>query len=138
VGESGGGGGGAEDANIAAVILNRARTNYGGHGTGIEDQLTARNQFQAVTGTANNGRQPNSGFANPSEQQIARATNNILSQLSGASNTWLNFTAYDVRAYGPGTDINFRNRALRDPNHRVIGNRGDRGGTIFFSDRPGL
>lgn len=134
VGESGGGGGGAEDANIAAVILNRARTNYGGHGSGIEDQLTARNQFQAVTGSSANSNRPNEGFANPSEQQIARATNNILSQISGASTTWLNFTAYDVRAYGPGTNIEFRNRALRTPGHRVVGNRGERGGTIFFTD----
>lgn len=137
VGESGGGGAGAEDANIAAVILNRARLNSGGHGTGIEDQLRARNAFQAVTGTRANGRQPNQGFANPSQQQIARVTNNILSQLSGANNTWLNFTAYDVRAYGPGTNIEFRNRALRTPGHRVVGNRGERGGTIFFTDRPG-
>jgi hypothetical protein len=137
VGESGGGGGGAEDANIAAVILNRARLNSGGHGTGIEDQLRARNAFQAVTGTSANGRQPSEGFANPSQQQIARVTNNILSQLSGANNTWLNFTAYDVRAYGPGTNIEFRNRALRTPGHRVVGNRGERGGTIFFTDTGG-
>jgi hypothetical protein len=129
VGESGGGGGGAEDANIVAVILNRARANYGGHGTGIRDQLYAANQFQAVTGTSTNGRQPNSGFANPSQQQIARSTNNVLSQLSGANRTWLNFTAYDTRAYGPGTDIGFRTRALQDPNHRVVG------GTIFFTAR---
>lgn len=136
VGESGGGGGGAEDANIMAVILNRARANYGGHGTGISDQLYASRQFQAVTGTANNPR-GNQGFTNPTEQQIARATNSILSQLSNANRTWLNFTAYDVRAYGPGTNIEFRNRALRTPGHRVVGNRGERGGTIFFTDTGG-
>jgi hypothetical protein len=131
VGESGGGGAGAEDANIAGVILNRARTNFNGYGRGIEDQLRAGSQFQAVTGTKANGNQPNPGFANPNQQQIARATNNILSGISGADKSWMNFTAYNPAAYGAGTNINFRTEGLNTPGRRVIG------GTIFFTQRPG-
>lgn len=129
IGESGGGT--QEDAAIASVILNRAKTNYGGHG-GIEGQLYAKNQFQAVTGTKTTG--ASQGYTNPTPQQIARATNNILNNLSQyQSQGWLNFTAENPAAYGPGTVASFRTRALNTPGNQVLGTGANK--TIFFTDR---
>jgi len=132
IGESGGGD--QEDAAVASVILNRARSNFGGAGTSIEGQLYARNQFQAVTGTRATGASRN--FTDPNPQQIARATNNILTNLSRYQNVgWTNFTAYNPAAYGPGTDASYRTRALNTPGNQVLG-RGTNS-TIFFKEGGG-
>lgn len=132
VGESGAGGGGAEDANIVAVILNRARTNFRGYGTGIEDQLYALNQFQAVTGENNSG--GNRGFNNPSQQQIARTVNNILNSLGSASRTWDGFVATDPEAYA-GTRRGVEGgRRLIAAIRAAPGSR-DIGGTVFFDSK---
>ena len=132
VGESGAGGGGAEDANIVAVILNRARTNFGGYGTGIEDQLYALNQFQAVTGENNSG--GNRGFNNPSQQQIARTVNNILNSLGSANRTWDGFVATNPEAYA-GTRRGVEGgRRLIAAIRAAPGSR-DIGGTVFFDSK---
>ena len=121
-GESGGNS--SEDAAIAGVILNRVKS--GRYPNSVEGVLYQKNQFQAVTGTAND-RSPNQGFANPTQQQIARATNNILNNLPKVNNTWLNFTSNNPAAYGPGTDPSFLTRARNTPGAQVIG------GSIFFT-----
>lgn len=125
-GESGGAPG--EDAGVAGVIFNRVRS--GRYPAGVEGVLYQQNQFQAVTGTsASPG--PSSSFSNPSPQQIARASQNILNNIGNVNKTWLNFTSNNPAAYGPGTDINFLNRARSTPGAQIIG------GTIFFTDRGG-
>jgi hypothetical protein len=132
VGESGAGGGGAEDANIVAVILNRARTNFRGFGTGIEDQLYALNQFQAVTGENNSG--GNTGFNNPSQQQIARTVNNILNSLGSASRTWDGFVATNPQAYA-GTRRGVEGGRRLIANIRAAPGSRDIGGTVFFDSK---
>jgi hypothetical protein len=131
VGESGGGDN--EDAAIASVILNRAKTNFGGRG-GIEGQLYAKNQFQAVTGTSTTG--ASRGFTDPTPQQVARATNNILNGLTKyQSQGWTNFTAFNPAAYGPGTDASYRTKALNTPGNAVLGKPPN--STIFFTEGRG-
>jgi hypothetical protein len=128
IGESGGSP--REDANVMAVILNRVKSQediYKQANT-IESVLNQKNQFQAVTGTPN-ARTPSKNFSNPTQQQIARVVQNSLNNLDSANKTWLNFTAYDSAAYGPGTGISFRTTALNTPGHEIIG------GTIFFTKK---
>lgn len=128
-GESGGGD--LEDAAIASVILNRAKTNFGQYGGSIRGQLYAKNQFQAVTGAGGSG--ASKSFLNPTKNQIARATNNILNNLETFRvKNWLNFTAENPAAYGVGTNLNFRTRALNTPGMQIIGV--GRNKTIFFTD----
>lgn len=125
-GESGGNP--SEDAAVAGVIFNRARS--GRYPSGVEGVLYQENQFQAVTGTPNN-RNASNNFANPTPQQIARATQNILNNINNVDKTWLNFTSANPKAYGPGTNINYMYKALATPGARTIG------GSIFFTERPG-
>jgi hypothetical protein len=128
-GESGGGD--LEDAAIASVILNRAKTNFGKWG-GIKGQLYAKNQFQAVTGAGGSG--ASKSFLNPTDKQIARVTNNILNNLKKLEvKSWLNFTAENPAAYGAGTNSGFRTRALNTPGMQIIGT--GRNKTIFFTER---
>lgn len=115
-----------EQAQVAGVILNRTRSKYGGQDT-IRGVLEAENQFQAVTGTSRSG--PSVNYTNPTQAQIASVTNSILTRLSTANKEWLNFTAFDTRAYGPGTNIGYRTKALNTPGREIIG------GTIFFTER---
>jgi len=115
-----------EQAQVAAVILNRTRIKYNGRDT-IKEIVEAPGQFQAVTGTKYTG--PSVNYTNPTQAQIASVTNSILTRLSTANKDWLNFTALDTAAYGPGTNIGFRTKALNTPGHKIIG------GTIFFTER---
>lgn len=115
-----------EQANVAAVILNRTRSKkYPDTITGV---LTQKNQFQAVTGTSKNGNQPSRNFTNPTDKQIASATNSILTRLANADKNWLNFTAANPKAYGPGTNIGYLSKAMSTPGKKVIG------GTVFFTE----
>lgn len=101
-----------EQASIMAVILNRARTNYGRYGNGVIDQLRARSQFQAVTGTSADGNRPSSNFTNPPKRQIASVVNATIEHLRSRPKSWMNFTARSSAAYGRGTNIGFRDRAI--------------------------
>lgn len=118
-----------EDANVMAVMLNRVRSSK--FPNTVSGVLTAENQFEAVTGRAKN----TEIFRNPNAQRIARVTDNILSNLSAANNTWLNFTALNPAAYknADGTankrGLAFRQSALNTPNRQIVG------GTIFFTAR---
>ena len=89
-----------EYANVMAVILNRTRKTGGT----IIDTLTERNQFQAVTGTANNPG-PSANFKRgPNEKSIAMI-NEGASSLSGISKSLDSFTAANRKAYGAGTNV---------------------------------
>jgi hypothetical protein len=89
-----------EYANVMAVILNRTRKNGGT----IIGTLTEKNQFQAVTGTANNPG-PSANFKKgPNEKSIAMI-NEGTSSLSGISKNLDAFTASNRNAYGPGTNV---------------------------------
>lgn len=113
-----------ERAAVMAVILNRVRENFGNHGSSIPAQLGARNQFQAVTGTRYEPG-PSRNFTNPGRQAVAGTVQAAIDHLADSNRTWMNFTANDPRAYGPGTNIGFRQTVAQSPGARRIG------GTIF-------
>jgi hypothetical protein len=113
-----------ERAAVMAVILNRVRENFGNHGSSIPAQLGARNQFQAVTGTRYDPG-PSRNFTNPGRQAVAGTVQAVIDHLANSNRTWMNFTANDPRAYGPGTNIGFRQTVAQSPGSRRIG------GTIF-------
>ena len=115
-----------EQANVAGVILNRTRSKFGGEDT-VTGVVNARGQFQAVTGTSRSG--PSVNYTNPTQAQIASVTNSILTRLSTANKDWVNFTAANPAAYGPGTNLGYRTKALNTPGSKIIG------GTIFFTER---
>ena len=91
-----------ERAYVMAAILNRANQ----AGATITTVLTAKNQFQSVTGTAANGRQPSSNFRNgpdkSAEENIYGAATGILKNVP---KTIINFTAANTAAYKAGTNI---------------------------------
>lgn len=113
-----------ERAAVMGVILNRARTNFGSWGRGIEAQLYADNQFQAVTGTRYD-RSSSRNFTSPTRQQVAGVVQAVIDHLEDANDSWMNFTSNNPDAYGPGTDIGFLATMRRSPGSQVIG------GTIF-------
>jgi len=96
-----------EQAAVMSVILNRV--NSGRWGETVTSVIQAPNQFQAVTGTAND----------PGPSRMYRAFNNNGEDLSKFESTitpllsnyteqnWLNFTAANRAAYGEGTNVNF-------------------------------
>jgi hypothetical protein len=95
-----------ERAYVMAAILNRARTGNGGKTiTGV---LYAKNQFQSVTGTKADGYKPSVNFVNGPNSQAATniygAATNILSTVP---KNIINFTAANLKAYGPGTNPNY-------------------------------
>jgi hypothetical protein len=112
-----------EQAYVMGVILNRTRENYGGYGSNVMDQLNARNQFQAVTGA--NGSGASSNFTNPSRSQIASTVSGVNEHLGSANPGWLNFTSNLTAAYGPGTNIGFRDSVRGAPDSQIVG------GTVF-------
>lgn len=111
-----------ERAAVAGVILNRVRSGYGG-GRTVDDILNQRNQFQAVTGTAQNPG-PSSNYTNASAETLASVEGALGQHLSGVPTSWQNFTAASSEAYGPGTDISFRDRMQASGGQQI-------GGTIF-------
>lgn len=114
-----------EQAYIMGVILNRARSDR--YPDNIVDVLNQRNQFQAVTGTATTG--PSGQFTNPPREQIASTIDGVNTHLNSASTSWLNFTSNISAAYGPGTDISFRDKVKSAPGSKVVG------GTVFGTVR---
>ena len=96
-----------ERAYVMAVMLNRARTK-----PDIFSVLTAKNQFQAVTGTNNNGRQPSPNFTNASQYTANSIFKGVENYLSSVPKDFEYFTAALDSAYGPGTDIGFRDTMI--------------------------
>lgn len=111
-----------EQAAIMAVILNRANSSK--YPDSIMSVLTQKNQFQAVTGTPTN-RAPSRNFSRPTSKQIASVVDAVLNHLPNANKTWLNFTANNPKAYGPGTNIDFMYAMRQSQGAKVIG------GTVF-------
>lgn len=107
-----------ERAGVAAVILNRVRSNR--YPSSIEGVLYQKNAFQAVTGTKND-RSPSRNFTNVSGGTVAGVSKDIIQFLGGMSKSWLNFTANNPKAYGPGTDLGFMYAMRNAPNSKVIG-----------------
>ena len=105
----------AEYANVMAVILNRARNSN----KSIIDVLQEKNQFQSVTGTANNPGPSENFKRGPNRNQlnmILESTNS----LSSISKSLDAFTSANPQAYGPGTNIGYLDK-LRDSGGKQIG-----------------
>jgi len=124
-----------ERAWVMAVILNRTRIGYTPVGNNssrykhdtVTDIISQPSQFQPVTGTrANPG--PNSTFTNGPNAKAAKsiygAATNILKDVP---KSYINFTANNPAAYGPGTNINYLTKLRAKSDSTVIG------GTIFAS-----
>lgn len=112
-----------EQAAVMSVMLNRVKSK--GYPDSVKGVLNQRNQFQAVTGTANDPG-PSSMFTSFGDKNMAAfesksapLLNNFLKQ------NWLNFTANNKAAYGPGTDVNFIKDVSKAQGSMVIG------GTVF-------
>lgn len=116
-----------EMAAVMTVMLNRV--NSKGFPNSIKAVLNQKNAFQAVTGTKDN--------PGPSERFLAFNDKNMSAFEKESSplltsfsvDNWLNFTAHNKKAYGPGTDIEFRESVNSAKGSRVIG------GTIFGTVR---
>ena len=109
-----------ERAGVLAVMLNRVRRNYGGHGSSVSAQLNAKNQFQAVTGVPGN-RNPSRNYTNMSDSTGKEVARDIVQYLRGMDKSWMNFTANNPKAYGRGTNIDFMYAMRGAPNSEVIG-----------------
>jgi len=119
-----------ERAAVAAVILNRVRTNYKNYGASIPAQLRAPAQFQAVTGTRTGPRDsegrrtwtgPHSNYTNMTSTTGGQVVGTLIQNLAKQDRTWMNFTSNIPSAYTAGTNIDFM-YAMRDaPNSQVIG-----------------
>ena len=102
-----------ERGYVMGVILNRARTNFGKYGSTISEQLRARNQFQAVTGTSAN-RSPSINFVNgPNKKAYDSIYGAAVNILKNVPKNYIFFTAADINAYGKGTNPEFRNILLK-------------------------
>jgi len=108
-----------EQAMIMASVLNRARTDKGG----IMGALTAKNQFQSVTGTANEPG-PSRQYLQGPEKERLKSIEGATQLLENISRQQKNFTAADAKAYGPGTNIGYRDKMLANGGTVV-------GGSVF-------
>lgn len=111
-----------EQAGIMAVILNRVKSSR--YPNTVNEVLLQPNQFQAVTGTRNNPG-PVRNFTNPDERQMASTIRGVNQYLGTMNPNWLNFTSNISAAYGPGTDITFRDKVRNSGDSKIIG------GTVF-------
>lgn len=111
-----------EYAMVMGSILNRAR-DYGKNG--VIAALTAKNQFQAVTGTAADGHQPSANFVRgPNDKQIRAMLFAAVHILPKVSHSQRNFTAANPAAYGAGTNIGYLHAMNKAGGQRI-------GGTVF-------
>jgi hypothetical protein len=97
-----------EQAGVMASILNRAREEGD---NGVIEVLKARNQFQAVTGTRYDPGPSDQFLEGPGEERLSSIENSS-QLLSGFGYDQKNFTAADPNAYGPGTNIKYRDNML--------------------------
>ncbi len=99
-----------EQAMIMASILNRARTDRGG----VMGALEKENAFQAVTGTVANRNQPSPEYLKGPAGERLKSIEGAAALLSGVSKSQKDFTAANAGAYGPGTNIGYRNQMLKE------------------------
>jgi hypothetical protein len=114
-----------EYANVMAVILNRTRKNGGS----IIDTLMEKNQFQAVTGTANNPG-PSSMFKQGPDAKSQAMIAEGASSLSGISKNLDAFTAANRKAYGAGTNTGWLDKLQASGGKQV-------GQTVFAENMYG-
>lgn len=114
-----------EYANVMAVILNRTRKNGGS----IIDTLMEKNQFQAVTGTANNPG-PSSMFKQGPDTKSQAMIAEGASSLSGISKNLDAFTAANRKAYGAGTNTGWLDKLQASGGKQV-------GQTVFAENMYG-
>lgn len=115
-----------EQAMIMGSILNRAR---GMGENGVIKALTAKNQFQAVTGTKYNPG-PSANFAKgPDGKRLASIEGAAVDYLPNVSPDQKNFTAASSAAYGAGTNIGYRDNMLAQGGSVV-------GGSVFNTGAP--
>ena len=92
-------------AMVMGSILNRARS-Y--RKNGVIAALKARNQFQAVTGTAADGHRPSPNFVRgPNSKQLKAICTAAIQYLPRVSHDQRDFTATNPAAYGKGTNIGY-------------------------------
>jgi hypothetical protein len=92
-----------EQAMIMGTILNRARK----HPAGITGALTAKNQFQAVTGTRFEPGPSRNYRQGPSEARRGSIESAAQDLLHRVPTSQTNFTAASRAAYGPGTNVGY-------------------------------
>ena len=114
-----------EQAMIMASVLNRARTDQGG----IMGALTAKNQFQSVTGTAADGHRASNNYLQGPDKDRLRSIEGATSYLDKISKEQKNFTAASSAAYGPGTNIGYRDKMLAGGGQVI-------GGSVFQTGMP--
>jgi len=106
-------------AMVMASILNRAR-DYGKNG--IIAALKARNQFQAVTGTAADGHKPSPHFVRgPNAKQLHAICAGAIQYLSKVSHNQRNFSATNPAAYGAGTNIGWLHQLQKGGGQEIAG-----------------
>jgi len=112
-----------ERAWCMAVMLNRARTKGGSNS--VYSILTAKNQFQSVTGTNANGHRPSKNFTDgPNTKNQNSIFQCAIYILSKVPKNIVKFTAASTKAYGAGTNIGYRNNLLASGGITI-------GGTVF-------
>ena len=115
----------AEQAMIMASVLNRARTDQGG----IMGALTAKNQFQSVTGTSADGHRASNNYLQGPDKDRLKSIEGATSYLDKISKEQKNFTAASSAAYGPGTNIGYRDKMLAGGGQVI-------GGSVFQTGMP--
>ena len=114
-----------EQAMIMASVLNRARTDQGG----IMGALTAKNQFQSVTGTAADGHRASNNYLQGPDKDRLKSIEGATAYLDKISKEQKNFTAASSAAYGPGTNIGYRDKMLAGGGQVI-------GGSVFQTGMP--
>jgi hypothetical protein len=116
-----------EMAQIAAVILNRTRSNYGGRST-VVDVVWAPGQFEPVTGHPKKGggwTGPHPNFTTPvGPNRLAAIVNAFINHLPNADKSYLNFTSANPAAYKTASGRKFLDRMIASGGEKI-------GGTVF-------
>lgn len=99
-------------AMVMGTMLNHTKRYAPNVKNGIIVALQRRNAFQAVTGTAPDFK-PSAGFESGPPSNVLRAIYvGAIKYLDQVSPNQMNFSAMDPRAYGPGTNIGWRDQQL--------------------------
>lgn len=108
-------------AMVMGTILNHTKQYASGAKNGVIVALMRPNAFQAVTGTRANNNQPSAGFTRgPNAQQLKAMSIGAVQYLSKVPPNQMNFSAMDSGAYGPGTNIGWRDQQLAQKGKSVI------------------
>jgi len=95
-----------ERAYVMGAILNRTRSKSWGQT--ITNVLTAKNQFQAVTGTRSNPFPSKRYINGPNPTEADNIYGAAINLLNNVPKNIINFTAADIKSYGPGTRPKYR------------------------------